>query len=99
VKFRFESKKLEKLYYENPREARYPSAVKKAFFKRMACIESAADMRDLRALKSIRLEKLKRQRHLYSMRLGEQWRLLLRFEKEAGETVVIVTEVSKHYGG
>jgi proteic killer suppression protein len=55
--------------------------VVKAFRKRMQMIRSARDERDFYAMKSLHFEKLKGKRqHEHSMRLNEQYRLLLSIE-------------------
>lgn len=97
MNFRFEDRKLEALYETEEGAKNYPSEVIDAFFKRMASIKAAKDERDLRALKGARLEKLKGEKDRYSMRLNVKWRLILRFERDAGGGVVVVLEISDHY--
>jgi proteic killer suppression protein len=98
MKFRFDDRKLQALYQREEGAKKYPSEVVDAFFKRMASIEAAKNETDLRALKSARLEKLKRLKDRYSMRLNKQWRLILRFERDEDGNVVVVLEISDHYG-
>jgi len=58
-----------------------PQGVVKAYRKRLQVIRSAPDERDFRALKSLHFERLKgRRQHQHSMRLNEQYRLVLEFE-------------------
>ena len=61
-------------------------------------ITAAQDERDLRELKSRRLEKLKGDRAgQHSMRVNDQYRLIARFEtKEPGRVVVVVELVDYH---
>jgi len=99
VKLRFGTKRLEGLYCGTREQGTYPRDVVDAFFRRITSIKSAVDMRDLWALKGARLEKLRRQRNLYSMRLNVQWRLILEFEEAGQGTTVVVKSISKHYGG
>ena len=62
-----------------------PEAVVKSYRKRLQQIRAAADERDLRNLKSLRVEKLKGKRAgQYSMRLNDRYRLM--FLLEAGRT-------------
>ena len=96
--FRFEDRKLAALYEREEGGKKYPAEVVEAFFRRMASIKEAKDERDLRALKGARLEKLKGEEDRYSMRLNVKWRLILRFERDAGGGVVVVLEISDHYG-
>ena len=54
-----------------------PSVVK-AFRKKMQSIRSATDERDIRHIKSNHFEKLQKPRdHQHSVRLNDQWRLIL----------------------
>ena len=60
-----------------------PDGVVKAYRKRLQQIRAAADERDLRALKSLRFEKLRGKRAgRYSVRLNDRYRLV--FLLEAG---------------
>ena len=97
MNFRFGNQKLLALYETEEGAKKYPPEVAEAFFKRMASIKAAKDERDLRALKGARLEKLKGERDRYSMRLNVKWRLLLRFERDAGGGVVVVLDINDHY--
>ena len=90
--------KLKELYTQGKGKERYPQPVFKAFFKRINLIESAKDERDLRALRSVHFEKLKTRPGLYSMRLEQQYRLEISFEKiETGEKIIWVEKITKHY--
>ncbi len=72
----------------------YPPGIAKAFRKRMQTIEGAPDERVLRSWKSLHFEKYE---DGHSIRLNEQWRLILEFEGEAPDkTVVIVGIVDYH---
>ena len=86
----FRDNRLEKLEKED--DPAFSEAITVAFRKRMQVIRAAADERDFYALKSHRYEKLKGGRsHQHSMRLNDQFRLILEFEGSgAGKTVVVV---------
>ncbi len=75
-----------------------PQGVVKAFRKRMQFIRSARDERDFREMKSLHYEKLKGDREgQHSMRLNDQWRLILRvLSRQNGKLVVIVSIVDYH---
>jgi toxin HigB-1 len=70
----------------------------KAFRKRIQVISAAPDERDFYALKSLHFEKLQGKREgQHSMRLNDQWRLILKFEaREQGKTVVVISIVDYH---
>ena len=69
-----------------------------AYRRRVAMIRAARDERDLYALHGARFEKLTRDRAgQHSMRLNDQWRLILRLEKRVrGQVVVIISIVDYH---
>ncbi|GAB3710906.1 type II toxin-antitoxin system RelE/ParE family toxin [Corynebacterium nasicanis] len=61
-------------------------------------IKSSADERDLRAMKSLHLEKLSGDRAgTFSIRLNRKYRLILRFDTdEVGRLVVILEMLDYH---
>src|ERR1700676_28911 len=73
-------------------DAGFGRDVVKAFRKRIQVISAAPDERDFYALKSLHFEKLQGKREgQHSMRLNDQWRLILRFvTRERGKTVVVI---------
>ena len=83
---------LEKLERDAKFDAGYSTAVATAFRKRMWAIRNAADERDLREMKSNHFEKLKGNRgHQHSMRLNDQWRLIIEIEgKGASKTLSVI---------
>jgi len=71
---------LDRLETDVAFEMGLPRSVVRAYRKRVQFIRAAQDERDLRAWKSLHLEKLKGARqHQYSIRLNEQFRLILEF--------------------
>lgn len=68
------------------------------FHRKMAVVAAALDERDLLAMRSLRLEKLVGDRAgQYSIRLNDQWRLIVRFRTdEDGRVAVIVALVDYH---
>jgi proteic killer suppression protein len=88
----YDDESLELLESDPRHDAGFGRDVVKAFRKRIQVIRPAPDERDFRALKSLHFEKLQRQREgQYSMRLNDQWRLILRFvTRERGKTVVVI---------
>lgn len=63
-----------------------------------AYIESAPDSRDFYQLRSLRFEKLSGNRAgQYSLRLNDQWRLIIRIEQDdQGQEIVVVEIVDYH---
>ena len=91
MRYRFSTKKLERLYLEGAGTKKYPSEVVETFYEVMAIIEAAPDDRDFYALKFLHYEKLKgKRKHQRSMALGTQFRLVLqRLEDEKGTYLLI----------
>ena len=97
--FIFANQDLERLYTRNEGASRYPAETVKLFRRRIRHIEAARDTRDLRTPPSVRYEKLSGQlAGMSSMRLNDQWRLILREEDTKSGKRIVVQEISKHYG-
>lgn len=94
----FEDAALRRIEQEASFTGGYEPGVVKAFRKRMQLIRAAIDERAFRAMKSLHYEKLKGDLEGYnSMRLNDQWRLLLKLvQKPDGKLVVIVAIADYH---
>lgn len=69
-----------------------------AYRKKIQVLDSAKDERDLRAMRSLDLEKLKGDRTgQYSIRLNDQFRLILTFRTEDDGRVVVVLELVDYH--
>lgn len=70
----------------------------KAFRKRMQQIRSAVDEREFYNLGAVRFEKLKGQRaHQHSMRLNDQFRLILEFAGQSPGKIVVVVAIADYH--
>jgi len=98
VRFRIGDRKTLALYTSLRGARRFPSGVVDSFFEAMAHIAAASDRRDLQALRGLRLEKLSgTYKGKYSIRLNDQFRVLLRLETDRnGELVVVLQIVDYH---
>lgn len=76
-----------------------PPAIVKAYRKRMQTIRAALDERDFYSLRSLRFEKLEgKRKHQHSMRLNDQYRLILELLKENPQgTVVKVVSIEDYH--
>jgi toxin HigB-1 len=94
----FEDASLKRLEADAGFTAGYDAAIVKAFRKRMQLIRAAVDERAFYNLKSLHYEKLKGDRDgQSSMRLNDQWRLILRIQQDKdGKTVVIISIADYH---
>lgn len=84
------------------RDAKYSAgrgaAIDKAFRKRMQQIRAATDERDFYALRSLRFEKLRGERsHQHSMRLNDQWRLILEIGGEGSNKKLTVVGIEDYH--
>lgn len=94
----FEDDQLRRLEAEVTFTAGFEPAIVKAYRKRLQLIRAAVDERAFYAMKSLHYEKLKGDRSgQSSMRLNDQWRLILRIvHKDPDKVVVIVSVVDYH---
>ncbi len=92
----FRDSSLDRLEVDAKFDAGFSRAVVKAFRKRMQYIRGAADERAFYEMKSLHFEKLKGDRkEQHSMKLNDQWRLIVKLEKKSEKTVVeILTRIS-----
>lgn len=100
VRFVFRTKQLAALYNDEKGAAAYPTGVVDAFFEVMHIIEAASDERDLYALKSLHFEKLKGargQRGERSLRLNDQYRLIVRVEKDTEGKYMLIMELGDYH--
>jgi proteic killer suppression protein len=93
VDVRYRDASLERLR-KGSGDGGYPAGVAKAFRKRMQAVEAAPDERLLRTWKSLHFEKYGDQ---YSIRLNDQWRLLLDFEGEAPNKVFVIVAITDYH--
>jgi proteic killer suppression protein len=72
--------------------------VVRGFRKVMRFIRSALDERDFRAMRSLKFEKLKGDRsHQYSLRLTQQWRLVVEVRKADPKNVILVVAIEDYH--
>ena len=94
----FADRNLQRLESDPAFDAGFGRDVVKAFRKRMQLIRAARDERDFYAMKSLHFEQLHGDRlGRYSMRLNEQWRLILKLVKRASDKVVLVIEIIDYH--
>jgi len=98
MQVRYENAELQKMY-EDPsyRSKRWNRDIIKAYRKVMQWIIDADHETDLYALKSLRYEKLKADRvGQRSLRLNDQFRLIVKLETQQSRIVFIVEIVDYH---
>ena len=94
----FEDVDLAKIEADKDFTGTLSKSIISVFRKRMWFIRSASDERDFYALKSLNFKRLKGNRnHEYSMRLNDQWRLILVLSKETHPKTVIVVGIEDYH--
>lgn len=99
MRLEFEDVELERLAYDvGASTKRWPPDVTRAYRRRIQQIAAANDDRDLRAVKSLHLEKLRGDRAgTHSIRINQKYRLIVRFTTTpTGRTTVIVDGLDYH---
>jgi proteic killer suppression protein len=76
----------------------HSQAIVRAFRKCMQVIRAAADERDFYSLKSLHYKKLQGKRSQEkSMRLNDQWRLILEVQSSKSKTVVLIKGIEDYH--
>jgi len=97
MEIRFRKNSLDRLETEEG-DGGWSDAVAKAYRTRIQFIRDARDERDFYRMKSMRFEKLKGSRkHQWSMRLNDQWRLILEFEGKGDDKVVCIVDIVDYH--
>jgi proteic killer suppression protein len=95
---KFADNDLARLETDLSYEAGLPAGVVKAFRKRLAFIRAAKNERDFYSMKSLHYEKLKGNRqHQHSMRLNDQWRLVLEIVAESSSKTIIIISIEDYH--
>lgn len=64
----------------------------------MGWIRAAQDERDLRQMRSLHFEKLRGDRsHQYSMRVNDQYRLIVEIERTGGRSKIVLVEIIDYH--
>ena len=94
----FADTSLDRLETEGKYDAGYSQSIVKAFRKRMQTIRAAPDERIFYVLKSLHFEKLKGNRsHQHSMKLNDQWRLVIELRGEAHKKSVLIVGIEDYH--
>ena len=94
----FEDEALQRLEADPGFTAGWDAAIVKGFRTRLQLIRAAVDERDFYALKSLHYEKLKGDRDgQRSMRLNDQWRLILRIQANPAGRLVVIISISDYH--
>ena len=98
MRFEFRDLGLEEVYFNPSATLGRGPAVDKGFRKVMNRISAALDERDLREFKGSHYEKLKGNRsHQHSLKITDQWRLIVERVKEGETTSLLVISVEDYH--
>ena len=76
----------------------FAQAIVNAYRKRMQFIRAAVDERAFYPMRSLRFEKLKGNRsHQCSMRLNDQWRLILEIKPSTPKNIIVVVAIEDYH--
>jgi len=102
LKIEFSNKELLKLYTTGKsKKYQLNQNVIRKFFMRIQQLEAAKDIYDLWTTPSVKFEKIKSSKKMYSLRIDRVYRLEVQIEfenKEKTEGKVFIKMISKHYG-
>ena len=94
----FDDDDLDRLETDREHFGDHGVPVVRAFRRTMQFIRAARDERDLYAMKSRRFEKLKGKRqHQHSLRLNDQWRLIVEIRGEHPRKRIAVIEINDYH--
>ncbi len=98
MRVRFSTGLLEQLETDPKFMGGHSAELVRLYRKRMTFIRQALDERELYALKSLRFEKLKGARsHQRSIRLNDQWRLILQLEGDGDSKTVLIVSIEDYH--
>jgi proteic killer suppression protein len=98
MEVQFGTDSLRRLKEDPDYDGGYAEGIVKSYRRKVQYIGQAGDERDLYAMRSLNFERLKGDReHQYSIRLNDQWRLILEFAGKAPNKVVVVVEIEDYH--
>jgi proteic killer suppression protein len=94
----FDDESLDRLETDARFDGGFDRAVVRGFRKLMQALRAATDERDFYSMKSMHFEKLEGARsHERSMRINDQWRLIVDLRGSAPNKKVGVKRIENHY--
>lgn len=98
MKVRFEDGETPLVETNQAYRLRLPVPVVQAARRKIRLLRNAADERDLYAMKSLHYEKLRGKRDgQRSIKLNDQWRLILEIDRDRNPLEIVIKEISNHY--
>ena len=98
MRVRHADSQVEALETDSTLDGAYAAGIPRAYRKLMNLIRNAVDERAFYAMKALHFKKLKPPfEHQHSMRLNDQWRLVLEFEGKGSSKVVVVVGIKDYH--
>lgn len=94
----FQDDNLDRLETDAGFDGQYPPEIVTGFRRRMQQIRAAADERDFINQRSLRFEKLLgKRKHQCSMRINDQWRLILEFKGKGASKIIVIVSIEDYH--
>jgi proteic killer suppression protein len=98
MEIEYRNQDLDRLETDKDFTAGFSRDIVRAFRKRIQAIRAATDERDLYAVRGNNFEKLKGNRsHQHSMRLNDQWRLIIEIKQASPKNIIIVIDIADYH--
>jgi len=98
MRVRHADRRLERLEIDSSYDAGFGRPIVRGFRKVMGWIREADDKRDLYMLRSLHYEKLLgARRHQRSLRLNDQYRLIVEIEEMQGTRAIVVVAIEDYH--
>jgi proteic killer suppression protein len=98
MKVRYAHEDLSLVETDQAHRLRLPVAVVLAVRRKIRVLRQAFDERDLYAMKSLHYEKLQGELGgIRSLRINDQWRLLVEIDQACDPLEIVIKEISNHY--
>ena len=93
----FKEKSLDRLKTELTFTSGFGDAIVKAYRKRLQQIRAASDERTFYAFRSLHFEKLRGREGQYSMRLNDQWRIIVELHGQPPRKTVFIVGIKDYH--
>lgn len=97
MKVRHADSRLDRLEIGEGGDGGFSAGVAKAFRKRMQQVRAAPDERTFYKLVSLHYEKLQGEPGKHSMRLNDQWRLIIEYEGSGKDKVAVIIAIKDYH--
>ena len=93
----FRDKDLEEVETDARATGGFSAAIVTAFRRRMQMIRAAPDERDFYAMKALHFERMRSNPNNHSMRLNDQYRLIIELKSESQVKTVVIVGIEDYH--